>query len=344
MSSACPRGRASRYSGGDEAVCRGCGVARRRGRPGGARPVARRRHVRGARRRPLHLRRRSVRGAARGLAVGHLDRPRRRRHAAVRLRVVVRRARIVVDGGRIVAGVERLAVGPAATRARAGASHGRARRARTAARRRPDDRARASRADLERGGQHADRIARDGDVAGDRPRGAGRAARRGAVARDGLGGTDGRAPRRQPARRLDRADRRGVAAVNRAGVLVLLAACGKLQGFSGEVPPLATFEVTATGSPPANADLKVALVWGKQWLVEPLCIVPLDSRDDPNAVMAVIDAGCRDPFGFVPAVVGANEPLTVGVPAAIALQTLPGTDVMVGALTARVAYGSFVVD
>ena len=131
--------------------------------------------------------------------------------------------------------------------------------------------------------------------------------------------------------------------MKRAGVLVVLAACGKLQGFSGEVPPLATFEVTATGSPPANADLKVALVWGKQWLVEPLCIVPLDSRDDPNAVMAVIDAGCRDPFGFVPAIVGANEPLTVGVPATIDLQTLPGTDVMVGDLTARVAYGSFVV-
>ena len=131
--------------------------------------------------------------------------------------------------------------------------------------------------------------------------------------------------------------------MKRAVLCVALAACGKLQGFSGDVPPLATFEVTATGSPPPNADLKVALVWGKQWLVEPLCIVPPDPRDDQNAFLAVKAAGCRDPFGFVPARDAADAPLTIGVPATIELLTLPGADVLVGDLTARVAYGSMVV-
>ncbi|MBV8756568.1 MAG: hypothetical protein JO257_04820 [Deltaproteobacteria bacterium] len=129
---------------------------------------------------------------------------------------------------------------------------------------------------------------------------------------------------------------------------IVIAGCGKLQGFSGDVPPLATIEVTATGSPPVNADLRVALVWGRQWLVEPLCLegsggLPLDPRDDPNAVAAVIAAGCRDPFGFVPARDAADAPLTIGMPASLELITLPGADVMVGDLTARVAYGSLVV-
>lgn len=131
--------------------------------------------------------------------------------------------------------------------------------------------------------------------------------------------------------------------MKRAVLCVALAACGKLKGFSGDVPPLATFEIQATGSPPANADLKVALVWGRQWLVEPLCIVPIDPRDDANAVKAVKDAGCRDPFGFVPALDGADEMVDPTGAATMPLITLPGADVMVGDLTARVAYGSFVV-
>ena len=121
--------------------------------------------------------------------------------------------------------------------------------------------------------------------------------------------------------------------------------CGKLQGTSGPASALASFDVTASGSPPANADLNVALVWGEQWLVEPLCIpgFPIDSRDDANAVMAVLAAGCRDPFGFVPKLVAASEPIAVGQPATIQLFTLPSADVMVGDLTARVAYGSFIL-
>jgi hypothetical protein len=129
--------------------------------------------------------------------------------------------------------------------------------------------------------------------------------------------------------------------------LVVVAAavtgCGKVQGFGGPVPPLATFDVEATGTVPGTPNLQIAFVWGRQWLVEPLCILPPDSRDDPNAVAAVIAAGCRDPFGFVPARVAASLPVELGAPASFELFTLPSPDLMIGDVTARVAYGSFVL-
>ena len=86
---------------------------------------------------------------------------------------------------------------------------------------------------------------------------------------------------------------------------LLVAACGGLQGFDGEAPPLVSFDVVFQGDlapllPAGVSDvhaLRVALVWGAQWLTEPFCVLPAES---PEAA-AVIDAGCRDPFGFVPA-------------------------------------------
>jgi hypothetical protein len=128
--------------------------------------------------------------------------------------------------------------------------------------------------------------------------------------------------------------------------LLAIAACGNLDGLGGPPVPLATFTVQVDDVPgviTGTPDLHVAFVWGRQWLVEPLCIVPIDSRDDAQKVAAVIAAGCRDPFGFVPARVDANVPIELGTPATIDLTTLPGADVMVGDLTARVAYASFVV-
>ena len=141
-----------------------------------------------------------------------------------------------------------------------------------------------------------------------------------------------------------------MAAVKRL-TLLAVAACGNVQGFGGPVPPLASFTVEATGDlasvrlagDTGTPHLRLALVWGRQWLVEPMCIFPLDSRDDATMVHALIDAGCRDPFGFVPAVVAANVDITPNVPTELDLFGLPGADVMVGDLTARVAYGSFVV-
>ena len=123
--------------------------------------------------------------------------------------------------------------------------------------------------------------------------------------------------------------------------------CSNLQGLGGAVPPLASIQVEVTGDlaavrppdDPGTPDLHVALVWGDQWLVEPLCILPPESAD----AATVIAAGCRDPFGFVPARVDANVAVTIGEPATIDLFALPAADVLVGDLTARVGYGSLVI-
>ncbi len=124
-----------------------------------------------------------------------------------------------------------------------------------------------------------------------------------------------------------------------AALVVVLAGCGDLQGFGGATPPLARIHADVTGTPPADADLKLALIWGKQWLVEAICILPPETSD----AAAVLAAGCRDPFGFVPALVAAAEAVTPGAPTELDLFSLPGTDVLVGDLTARIAYGSLVV-
>jgi predicted small secreted protein len=122
------------------------------------------------------------------------------------------------------------------------------------------------------------------------------------------------------------------------------AGCSNLQGFGGDVPPLVTIHVQATGnfaSVQAASDpaLRVALVWGAQWLTEPLCILPPDNA----TVAAVIAAGCRDPFGFVPDRVAIDAPLAADGSAELDLFDLPAADVMVGDVTARVAYASVVV-
>ena len=137
------------------------------------------------------------------------------------------------------------------------------------------------------------------------------------------------------------------------GVLAL-AACGKLEGFGGQAPPLVSFDVTFSGDvaplrPPGVASevaLSVALVWGAQWLTEPFCLLTADTLAQPPGFAgpaAVIAAGCRDPFGFVPASVGPSVPLSPDGPTSVTLEELPPTDVLVGGITARVAYGSLVV-
>lgn len=139
--------------------------------------------------------------------------------------------------------------------------------------------------------------------------------------------------------------------MKRTGVVclapLLVAACGDLQGFGGPAPPLASFNIVFHGDfaslrPPGvtgNPALRVALVWGAQWLTEPFCVLPAES---PEAA-AVIEAGCRDPFGFVPAAVSVSVPIAVDVPTTLTLTQLPNADVMVGDVTSRVAFGSLVV-
>lgn len=126
----------------------------------------------------------------------------------------------------------------------------------------------------------------------------------------------------------------------------LVAGCGDISGFGGAVPPLAGVAVQVTGdfasvqAPGADHPaLRVALVWAAQWLTEPLCILPPDDA----SVAALVAAGCRDPFGFVPDRVAANAPLAADGTASLALFDLPAADVMVGDVTARVAYASLVV-
>jgi len=123
-----------------------------------------------------------------------------------------------------------------------------------------------------------------------------------------------------------------------------LVGCGDLVGLEGAPTPLATISVEVTGeivSPDSEETprLHVALVWGKQWQPEPFCFLPAES---PEAA-AVIAEGCPDSFGFVPARVAASAPIEPGGTAALELFQLPAADVMVGDVTARVAYGSLVV-
>jgi hypothetical protein len=127
----------------------------------------------------------------------------------------------------------------------------------------------------------------------------------------------------------------------------LLAGCGDLKGLGGSVPPLVTFQIEATGNltalrPPGvstDASLQVALVWGAQWWTEPFCILPPES----DSVAAVIAAGCRDPFGFVPAQVGASVPVVLNQPTTLSLYGLPTAALLVGDVTSRVGYASFVL-
>ncbi len=128
------------------------------------------------------------------------------------------------------------------------------------------------------------------------------------------------------------------------------AACDSLQGLGGPAPPLATFQIEATGdlgsSQPPVVSLQVALVWGAQWLTEPFCILPPDSASvppDPASVATVIAAGCRDPFGFVPSLVGASVPVTLGTPAQLPVFDQPPTGVLVGDASSRIGYASLVL-
>ncbi len=126
-----------------------------------------------------------------------------------------------------------------------------------------------------------------------------------------------------------------------------LASCGKLQGFGGPVPPLVTFNVSFTGDltpllplgVAGTRSLQVGLVWGAQWLTEPFCVLPPAS----DAAKAVIAAGCRDPFGFVPARVSASAAVAADGTASLPLFQLPSADVLIGDVTARIAYASLVV-
>ena len=129
-------------------------------------------------------------------------------------------------------------------------------------------------------------------------------------------------------------------------LLAALSGCGTLDGFGGEVTPLATIHLEVTGDietvremGATGEELRIALVWGTQWLPEPLCFVPPESAD----VAAVVVAGCRNPLSFTPDRVATSVAVVPNVPADLELFSLPSADVMYGDVTARVAYGSLVL-
>jgi len=154
-----------------------------------------------------------------------------------------------------------------------------------------------------------------------------------------------------------------VAAVTRRGspglaALLAAAGCGNVQGLGGPPTPLVTFNVEATGElsslrPPGITDesLQVALVWGAQWQPEPFCfldptspdlVLPTDTDPEASAPAAVMAAGCRDVFGFVPARADVSVPVTInGGAVALSLDNLPATDLLVGDVS-LVAYASLV--
>ena len=134
-----------------------------------------------------------------------------------------------------------------------------------------------------------------------------------------------------------------------------LSGCGKLQGLNTPVTPLARIQVQVTDPDSVlqnnSPQLRVALVWGAQWLPEPFCVAPPEEfppvvfppDGNPPSLDAVVANGCPDNFRFVPARAGADVPIQPDATATIDLINLPGADVMVGDLTARIAYASLVV-
>jgi hypothetical protein len=103
--------------------------------------------------------------------------------------------------------------------------------------------------------------------------------------------------------------------------------------FNGDLTSLRPPGETPKGS------LQATILWGAQWLTEPFCVLPPES----DAAAAIITAGCRDPFGFVPNRVGPSVPITNGAPASLSLLELPTADLLVGSVTGRVGYASLVV-
>ena len=168
-----------------------------------------------------------------------------------------------------------------------------------------------------------------------------------------------------------------MATLNKTLVMAVLAGvgfagCGKLVGLHTPATPLAQIHFLVTGVPSvpggdagepdaslvSGADageqdgsaeqadvgtqvphLRVALVWGAQVLPEPFCVLPPESP----AAAAVIQAGCPDIFRFVPDLADFDVAVEPNEPGTIDLFNLPTAGVMVGDVTARIAYASLIV-
>ncbi|HJX63577.1 MAG TPA: hypothetical protein VJ860_06455 [Polyangia bacterium] len=169
-----------------------------------------------------------------------------------------------------------------------------------------------------------------------------------------------------------------MATLNKKFVIAALASlgfsgCGKLVGLDTPSTPLAQIHFLVTGVPSvlgadageqdgswlSGADageqdgsavpeadpgvqalqLRIALVWGAQVQPEPFCVFPQES----DAAKKVVAAGCPDSFRFVPNRPAADVPVELNLPGTIDLFDLPAADLMVGDLTARIAYASLII-
>lgn len=135
-----------------------------------------------------------------------------------------------------------------------------------------------------------------------------------------------------------------------AGLLLLASCSDRLVGLHDTLTPLGRIHVLVHGDlaslRPAGTEaetprLRVALVWGQQYMAETFCWLHA-LPGDPSAT-AVAAAGCRDVAGFVPQLVGDDVDVTPEVPTTIDLLNLPTAEVMVGSVDSRVAYGSLLV-
>lgn len=132
-------------------------------------------------------------------------------------------------------------------------------------------------------------------------------------------------------------------------VMMWLGACtDELAGLDAAASPLAELRVRVTGDfaalRPADTlqeqpRLRVGLLWGAQVQADPFCL-PLPG--DPS-ITAVRSEGCRDPFGFVAARIGPSVPVQPGQEVVLPLFDLPLADLLIGDITARLAYASVVV-
>ncbi len=134
-----------------------------------------------------------------------------------------------------------------------------------------------------------------------------------------------------------------------AGAAAVAPACtDDLAGLDAAATPLAELRVRVTGDlePLRPAEtlkekprLRVGLLWGAQVQADPFCL-PLPG--DPS-ITAVRSEGCRDPFGFVGARIGPSVPVEPGQEVVLPLFDLPLADLLIGDITARLAYASVVV-
>lgn len=151
--------------------------------------------------------------------------------------------------------------------------------------------------------------------------------------------------------------RRGCGPLCRASLLLLVGMTGcdnGVAGLGGEFSPLARIPVVVTGDlaqhlPAGEAledvHLRVALVWAGVQEFDDFCIeygggvkLPADA-----SAAAVVAAGCRDVFGFVPIRVNEVAVLDEQGRATLDLNYLPTAEVLVGPPEGRGAYAGVVV-